>query len=207
MAEPADRALLDGLAALGAALEEIGAPAMVIGGIAVIARGVPRQTVDVDATVWAAAVDLDTLARGLARHGIVPRTADALEFARRQQVLLLRHEPSGTPMEVSLAWLPFERDALDRATLVDFGGVRIRVAAPEDLVVYKAVAWRERDRADIERLLARHASRIDLGRVRSLVREFAHALDEPERVAAFDAIVTRLTGRGVEDRDRPDPGR
>jgi hypothetical protein len=202
MAGPADRALLDGLAALGAALEEIGAPAMVIGGIAVIARGVPRQTVDVDATVWAEAVELDALLRGLARHGIVPRTADAIEFARRQQVLLLRHELSGTPMEVSLAWLPFERDALDRATLVDFGGVRVRVAAPEDLVVYKAVAWRERDRADIERLLARHAGRIDLARVRGLVREFADALDEPERVAAFDALVTRATEGSSEDRER-----
>jgi Nucleotidyl transferase of unknown function (DUF2204) len=101
----------------------------------------------------------------------------------------------------------FERDALDRATVVDFGGVRIRVAAPEDLVVYKAVAWRERDRADIERLLARHAGRIDLDRVRSLVREFADALDEPERLAAFDAIVTRATERSPGDRDRSDPER
>jgi hypothetical protein len=69
------------------------------------------------------------------------------------------------------------------------------------------VAWRERDRADIERLLARHAGRIDLDRVRSLVREFADALDEPERLAAFDAIVTRATERSAGDRDRSDPER
>jgi hypothetical protein len=62
--------------------------------------------------------------------------------------------------------------------------------APEDLVVYRAVAWRERDRTDIERLLVRYAGRIDLGRVRSLLREFADALDEPEPVAAFDALIS-----------------
>jgi hypothetical protein len=161
----------------------------------VIARGVPRQTVDVDATVWAAGVELDALVRVLARHGIVLRTVDALEFA----------QPSGTPMEVSLAWLPVERDALDRATLVDFGGVRIRGAGREDLIVYKAVAWRERDRADLERLLARHGGRIDLDRVRSLVREFADALDEPERVTAFDALVMRATAPGAEDQPPSDP--
>jgi len=193
MAEPADRALLEGLAAVGAALEDLGAPAMVIGGIAVIARGVPRQTVDVDATVWAEAVEVDALLDLLARHDIRPRIADAAAFAQRHQVLLLRHDPSGTPVEISFAWLPFEREALARATLVDFAGVRVRVATPEDLVVYKAVAWRDRDRSDVERLLTLHGDGIDLARVRSLIREFADALDEPERVPAFEAIVARIT--------------
>jgi hypothetical protein len=114
MAEPADQALLQGLAALGAALEEVGAPAMVIGGIGVIARGVPRQTIDVDATVWADAVETSTLLTLLARHEIRPRIADAADFAQRHQVLLLRHDPSGTPMEISFASLPFEREALPR---------------------------------------------------------------------------------------------
>ena len=44
----------------------LGQPAMIIGGIAVIARGVPRHTIDIDATVAAANLDfdvaLDTLA-------------------------------------------------------------------------------------------------------------------------------------------------
>jgi hypothetical protein len=38
------------LDALSAALADIGAPAMVIDGIAVIARGVPRTTLDINAT-------------------------------------------------------------------------------------------------------------------------------------------------------------
>ena len=60
-------------------------------------------------------------------------------------------------------------------------------------MVYKAVAWRDRDRSHVERLLALHGGGIDLARVRSLVREFAGALDEPERVPAFEAIVARVT--------------
>jgi predicted nucleotidyltransferase len=77
---------------------------------------------------------------------------------------------------------------------VDFGGVAIRVAAVEDLVVYKAVAWRDRDRTDIERLLVRHGTAIDLARVRAVVEEFATALEEPQRLVQFDALVRRSRG-------------
>ena len=94
-------------------------------------------------------------------------------------------------MEASLAWLPFEKDALDRASEVDFSGVRIAVAQPEDLVVYKAVAWRDRDKSDIERLLALHGASIDIDRVRGLVRDFARALVEPEREEQFEALLRR----------------
>lgn len=46
-------AFSEALRALVAALDELGAPAAIIGGVAVIVHGVPRATVDVDATVSA----------------------------------------------------------------------------------------------------------------------------------------------------------
>ena len=132
----------------------------------------------------------------LGGHGIVPRISDAISFARQQQVLLLRHEPSGTPVDLTLAWLPFEGDALARATHEPFAGLSIRVVQPEDLIVLKAVAWREQDRADLERLLLRWGREVDLDRVRDLVQQFAEVLEEPERVAKFEAIVSRALGPG-----------
>ncbi|MDQ3775512.1 MAG: hypothetical protein M3461_14760 [Pseudomonadota bacterium] len=97
------------LAALAEALTESGAPAMIIGGIAVIARGVPRQTVDVDATVWGDATSIEALVEVFRRHHIVPRITDAVAFAQERQVLLLRHSDTGTPIEVTLASLPWPR--------------------------------------------------------------------------------------------------
>jgi len=47
-----ERGLRETLGALDRALSSVGAPWMVIGGIAVIAQGVPRHTADVDAGVW-----------------------------------------------------------------------------------------------------------------------------------------------------------
>lgn len=164
---------------------------MIIGGIAVIARGVPRQTVDIDMALWGEALDLQALLTSLAAHGLVARIRDAADFAREHQVLLLRHEPTGIPVDLSLAWLPFERVALERAQMVDFGGVAVRVATAEDLVIYKAVAWRERDRTDIERLLVLHGRAIDLDRVRRVVREFAEALEDPGRIDELEALIAR----------------
>jgi hypothetical protein len=48
-------------------------PGMIIGGVAVIALGFPRTTVDIDATVWAPLDDLDALVGRLERAGIKPR--------------------------------------------------------------------------------------------------------------------------------------
>jgi hypothetical protein len=42
------------------------------------------------------------------------------------------------------------------------------------------------------RLLGLHGDRIDLDRVRPLIRELADVLGEPERVPAFEAIVARV---------------
>ena len=55
---------------------------MIIGGIAVIARGVPRQTIDIDATVAAADLDLEQLLSTLAAHRITPRIENVDEPER-----------------------------------------------------------------------------------------------------------------------------
>jgi len=186
----ADRRFRAALDALAATMNEYGVPWMVIGGVAVIAAGVPRETIDVDATVLGRLSDINALLSALARNGIVPRIENAQQFARERQVLLLQHEESGVTLEVSLAWLPFEEQALARAQLLNVEGLDVPVAQPEDLIVYKATAWRERDQSDIRRLLILHPS-IDIKRVRALIVDIARVLDDPERVAAFDTLVAR----------------
>lgn len=86
----ADRSFAAALRAVAAALSEIPAPSMIIGGVAVIAAGVPRQTIDIDATLLGREAGLDEVVTAFTRHGITPRIEDALQFARERQVLLLR---------------------------------------------------------------------------------------------------------------------
>jgi Nucleotidyl transferase of unknown function (DUF2204) len=194
MAKQPSQKICKALADLTKALQRIGAPSMVIGGIAVIAHGVARQTIDIDATILATRLDTPQILAALAGSSIHPRIVEVLEFAERSQVLLLVHEKTKITLEISLAFSSFEQEALERAVEVDFGGVRIPVAVPEDLVIYKALAWRDRDRYDIEQLLTLHGDRIDLERVRAFVREFAQILDTPERIPEFDRLLRQVLG-------------
>jgi hypothetical protein len=182
---------LDALRALHDALQALNVPWMVIGGVAVIAHGVPRYTADVDATAVAPEEPLERLFDVFARHHVVPRIDGALAFGRERQVLLLRHEPSGVDLDVSLAWLPFEVEAIGRSTTIDYAGVTIRIPRPDDLVIYKLVAARPRDLEDVERLLLLHGPSLDLPRITATVREFAEALEDTGRLDALERLLKK----------------
>jgi hypothetical protein len=178
---------------------------MLIGGVAVAARGVRRLTDDVDAVLWAEGVDLQELLSHLSKAGIVPRISDATAFALETQVLLLRHRPTKIDIDLSLAWLPFENAALDRADAVQFGRSKVRVAQPADLIVYKAIAARERDRSDIERLLQLHGPAIDFAEVRRTVSELSGALERPELLTDLERIARDVSA--AKRRSKPAPRR
>lgn len=169
---------------------------MIIGGVAVIAHGVPRLTVDIDATVAAAETDVDHLINALSRDGIQARIENAREFAEKNQILLAVHELSGTSIDLSLAWLPFEEEALRASQPCDYAGVRIRIPRPEDLVVYKLVACRPRDLDDAEGLMVLHGGAMNLVRIRALVGEFAALLEDDERPKALDRLIAKT---GISD--------
>lgn len=191
MSEARPPEFLDALRALHDALQSLNVPWMVIGGVAVIAHGVPRYTADIDATVAAPNEPLERVFDTFARHHVVPRIEGALAFARERQVLLLRHELSGVALDVSLAWLPFEVEAIRRSETLDYAGVTIRIPRADDLVIYKMVAARPRDLEDVERLLLLHGPSLDLQHVTVTVREFADALEDAGRIDALERLLKK----------------
>jgi hypothetical protein len=182
------------LRALSGALAEGKTPVAVIGGIALNANGVTRSTADIDATIPGADLDLAGLLRRLKAHEIVPRIPNAGAFARANQVLLLRHAPTHIDLDLSLAWISFELEAIARAQRVTFATARIRVARPEDLVIYKLIANRPRDLGDLENLLLLHRRQIDLSRVRRILRALSEHLDGRDRIAVLDELLASLPG-------------
>jgi hypothetical protein len=105
-------------------------------------------------------------------------------------VLLLRHEPSGIHVDVTMAGLPFEEEAIRRGRSRPTRGVPVPIPlpTPEDLVIMKAVAHRPRDIADIEGILDLHPG-IDKARVRRCVADFAELLEAPELVADLERLL------------------
>lgn len=173
------RPLLEPLDALQRLLNRFPGRGMIIGGIAVSFLGRSRLTVDLDAVLMASAEEIPVVLRAASQEGIEPRADGALDFARRHRVLLLRHLPSQTNIDVSLGVLPFEQEAVGRSREVRVAGLALRLPTPEDLIIMKAVAHRPRDLEDIQGIIDSN-SRLDKSRIEAWVRQFAEALEMPE---------------------------
>lgn len=161
--------------------------ATVIGGVAAGLQGQPRLTEDVDVVVLD--VDADALLNSGKHHGFEPRVADVLEFSRRTRVLLMRHR-SGVDVDLSLGALPFEREMIERAQTIDAGGLQIRVATAEDLIIMKALARRPQDIADIAGIIEVQSD-LDVDRIRRWLREFSAVLEMPEILDDLEMLLRR----------------
>lgn len=186
---PVDDPLVAALKALAAWCAACRMPYAVIGGIAVSLQAVPRATRDVDAIACVDEARWPEILAQATAFRIQPRVADALVFAAQTRVLLLRHA-DGVPLDVSCGLLPFEQELVAGADTIDVGGARLRVATPAHLLVLKAVANRLQDWADVETLLQAHPG-VDVVAARRVVAEFVDALEAPEILTTFDAIVAR----------------
>jgi predicted nucleotidyltransferase len=152
---------------------------VIIGGVAVSLLGIPRYTVDLDAVFLVSLDDVPRLLAEAAKQGIEPRIADPIGFARKNRVLLLQHSVSGMDIDLSLGILPFEFEMVERSRVVEIGSLKMRLPTPEDLIIMKSVAHRQKDLADIQGIAASHPI-LDKERIRFWVEQFGEALDLPE---------------------------
>lgn len=180
---PADLApLQEPLAAVCRLLKLVRHPGMIIGGMAVALLARPRHTADIDAVVWCPdASDADEILAAARRLSFEPRLDEVFEFAQSARVLLLRHVPSGIEVDISLAQLDYEHQAVKHHTKVRAGRLEIPVATVEDLIVMKAVANRPQDLIDIANLVESN-SKLDREYVLKWLAAFAALLDEPQLV-------------------------
>src|SRR5438477_7925079 len=92
-------------------------PSMIIGGVAASVLGRPRLTQDVDALAVLPDADWAEAVRLAPQYEILPRIEDALQFAQRSRVLLMRHTTSGIDVDVTFGELAFERTAVANCEL------------------------------------------------------------------------------------------
>lgn len=180
--------LLGALRALEGWLRSEGLDHVYIGGLAVALVGRPRITQDIDGIVLLGEMSIQEALRRAKAAGLSSRVPDAAAFAAKSRVLLLRHDGTRVPIDLSIGFLPFEEEAVRRALPMKARGLEIPVATPEDLVILKAIAGRPRDIVDIEGLLAANP-RIDRNRVRSVTAIFAGLLEAPEVLENLDRLL------------------
>lgn len=163
-------------------------PYAIIGGVAVAVVAQPRMTQDIDAAISIVPDRLEGFLQTASAYNLAPRINDAADFARRQQVVLLQHQPTGINVDLSLAAIEFDYELIARANTVTIGSLNLKVATPEDLIITKAVAHRPRDVADIETIM-NIAKNLDQERIRHWVGQFAESLEMPELVKDLEKLL------------------
>jgi len=160
-------------------LESVGVPYCVIGGVAYQRWGEPRQTLDVDATLFVG-FGAEDFAIEQMLSIFDSRIDDPLEFAHQNRILLLRSK-SGTDIDVSLGGLPFEERVVQRSSRwqVPRHGA-IKTCSAEDLIVLKAFASRPQDWLDVEKVIIRQSARLDRSLVLAELKPLAELKEEPE---------------------------
>ena len=161
---------------------------VIVGGIAVGLLGKPRFTADVDAMFLLSTQDIPKFLEFARAENIIPRIQNAEEFARKNRILLLRHVPTETDIDVSLGILPFEEEMVERGSIKSFANLSVRLPTPEDLVIMKAIAHRPKDLEDIH-TIAENYPNLDVQRIEKWVKAFGEVLETPE---LLDLVKTLL---------------
>ena len=195
MAERVPASLESALADLMGWLDAAHIPSMIIGGVAASVLGRPRLTRDVDALAVLPEADWAEAIRLAPQFNILSRIDNALQFAKRSRVLLMRHTTSGIDVDLIFGELPFERAAVANCENHDVGGIRVRLPRVEDLLVMKAIARRPKDVEDLQGLLAAHPE-LDVASARRWIREFAIAMSMPDMLREFDALLAQRPSQG-----------
>lgn len=152
-------------------------PHAFIGGLAMNVWTIPLPTYDIDLVAGLGVEDLREVLHGLEALGFVPPATAWLESVGPQRFREFTvHWPFELGLRAADIYLsldPFQSEALRRRRRVEMEqGFLTEVVTPEDLLIYKLIAWRPKDRAAIDRLLAVQRA-LDWGYVRRWVDQFA----------------------------------
>jgi hypothetical protein len=142
----------------------------------------------VDVTLLCPFGSEDEVSAPLLDLGYSGRISDAQDFARRNRVLLLQ-SPSGVPIDIALAALPFEEGMVERSSFFEFeAGCALRTCSAEDLIILKLFAFRPRDILDVETIVNRQRAVLDWPYIAENLQPLAEVKDQPEIMVTLQKL-------------------
>lgn len=161
------------------ALEPLGHPCALMGGIALAVWKYPRATRDVDLLIGVESSDVQPVIDQLVASGCRPKKTPPLVQVGAHHFAHFLYTPPGEVYDVQfdllLAESELEKSAIARRVQRSVPGIDrpIEVLACEDLILVKLVAGRMIDRADAAMLLRENRDEIDL----AYLRDWSSRLD------------------------------
>jgi hypothetical protein len=130
------------------------------GGMAAALWGEPRYTEDVDFVLFLPERHAFKFLRAAAKAGFAVDEDLAIQQIQVSGWARLPLGEARSPwhLDLTLGDSPFDRSARERRKEVSLFGRTVRVASPEDVVIYKLVSGRERDLLDVQGIVKRQKS-------------------------------------------------
>jgi hypothetical protein len=174
-------------------LDEDDLPYAIGGALALTALAIPRNTKDVDISIFVPEHELSRAIDALERAGVIVDRADAARSVAR--IAMFSGRCGRTNVDVFVSEHPHTREMERRR--VQFtapSGRRMWFLAAEDLAVLKLLYARAKDTGDLERLFAAHPD-LDSAYVRRWISAMVPAGDR--RITTLDDLERRFVRRGV----------
>jgi nucleotidyltransferase AbiEii toxin of type IV toxin-antitoxin system len=142
------------------ALEPLGYPCALMGGVALAVWNHPRATRDVDLLIGVDSINFEPVVDQLRRNGCRPKRSPPLLSVGALHFAQFLYTPPGEIYDVQF---DLQKSAIARRVTRDVPGVSrtIDVLACDDLILFKLLAGRMIDRADAATLLRENRDTID----------------------------------------------
>ena len=165
-------------------LAKQGIPSAVIGGLAVAIWGEPRLTRDVDLKILLKREEAFRLI------GLLKQTyqylADDPEKTLRDVGFLFVRESDGPRIDLLLADTTYDQEVIRRACPMEVAhGISLTICRAEDLLIYKMISTRPRDREDVRGIILRQKKRLDDSYVLNWLGQFEKALDDSTLISEY----------------------
>lgn len=171
-------------------LESHGTRYLVIGGLAVVAVGEPRTTADADAIVFVSPSEADALIQRAAEAGFDVR--EEVERERLATTGTMRFRKGRYQIDLITASLPFEEMAYERASVHELFGIRLPFPSPEDLILLKVLAGRDKDMLDATGVARRHAERLDVAYLERTLRPICELAEDMTPWSRLERVLAAI---------------
>lgn len=148
------------------ALDQAGIAYMLSGSFASAYYGASRSTKDIDLVIETTPAKLEALIRNLPREGYYVELSAALEAHRRESLFNVIDLATGWKIDLIIRKTrPFSLEEFSRRRQVDFQGVPMFVASPEDIILAKLewskISQSQRQLEDVAAILRLRSESLD----------------------------------------------
>ncbi len=154
------------------ALDASGIAYLVVGGLAGNALGEPRMTHDLDVLVFCTSEEefhrwMEHLPAGILKFDPAQAIKDFIENRS------FTAESDGVHVDFLIGGTVFEAEMYQRRRRVAFAGATFSIPSPEDFIVMKCLAGRDKDLLDAHNVVLRHGTALDRGYIQKWIDNFA----------------------------------